>query len=864
MKKIVFITSFILLALASTCFGADTKASRIRVDTAQFSNNLSSGATDVQKALDEIDNLSVIGESNTASNVGTAGMGVFKQKIGADLEFYKLNSTNALLTIGLDGLNKIDFTINEGNFNLGNIGGAVTDAQVPDNITINNAATADALSANGGNCLAGYVPLGVDTLGASEGCFNVTTQAEFDNHPHSAADITSGTFADDRIAQSNVTQHQAALVITESQISDLNHTVDTTLTQEQVQDFVGPMVTGNTETLITVTYNDLSNYFDFIVENDLGLFDWTNVDGVDLKVGSITQAWDADLDDLADGKLTNSKVDVIDGSQYTNFGSVTDDTIDELFAAIDANWPTGGSGEANTASNQGVGGLGLFATKVGVDLQFKNINAGSNKISVTNDAVNKEVDIDVVEANINHQNISGAGTNTHAQIDSHIADTSDPHGTTLSQTNITLAGTFKILENGASPALYGIFDVADLTTTDKMYTFPDLTGSVLLKEQIDTQAEFDALLFTLDHNALINYVAAEHIDWTLAGQGTIHTSNYVDNTDDSVSGSELDGVFSTTGLMKRTGASTYSTIPAPAGDVVGTSDTQTLTNKTLSDSSTTFQDDLDNTKKLLWQLSGITTLTTRTLTIPDENGTLCTTGSVCAGYQASFGFTPEDSANKGVASGYASLNAGSLVVQDPANATSTPTASKMPIADGSGKLDGWISLGATIEDGELPSSMADKTITGFLAIPQGTAPVVDAAGKVAIDTTDDQLVYFGAAKRVIPYEQTKCVYVENLAAADDGVSLGMFNDVVTITAVGVHCDGTCTTPATIALQDRGGTVMTHTAPTVSTGTGNTTFTSVTAANGLVAGEGLEFNVTNAVSPETDAYTVCYTYTVDAQ
>jgi len=51
---------------------------------------------------------------------------------------------------------------------------------------------------------------------------------------------------------------------------------------------------------------------------------------------------------------------------------------------------------------------------------------------------------------------------------------------------------------------------------------------------------------------------------------------------------------------------------------------------------------------------------------------------------------------------------------------------------------------------------------------------------------------------------------------------------------------------------------------VSTGTGNTTFTSVTAANGLVAGEGLEFNVTNAVSPETDAYTVCYTYTVDAQ
>ena len=39
-----------------------------------------------------------------------------------------------------------------------------------------------------------------------------------------AVNITSGVFADARIQESNVTQHQAALVITESQISDLDHT----------------------------------------------------------------------------------------------------------------------------------------------------------------------------------------------------------------------------------------------------------------------------------------------------------------------------------------------------------------------------------------------------------------------------------------------------------------------------------------------------------------------------------------------------------------------------------------------------------------------------------------------------------------
>lgn len=46
---------------------------------------------------------------------------------------------------------------------------------------------------------------------------------------------------------------------------------------------------------------------------------------------------------------------------------------------------------------------------------------------------------------------------------------------------------------------------------------------------------------------------------------------------------------------------------------------------------------------------------------------------------------------KAAASGIASLDGSSLVVQNPANATATPTASKIPIADGSGLLNGWIS-----------------------------------------------------------------------------------------------------------------------------------------------------------------------------
>lgn len=75
----------------------------------------------------------------------------------------------------------------------------------------------------------------------------------------------------------------------------------------------------------------------------------------------------------------------------------------------------GGAGESNTASNVGFGGVGVFLQKTGANLEFKNISAGSNKVSITDDVVNEEVDIDVVQANLDHGSIGGLADDDHTQ-----------------------------------------------------------------------------------------------------------------------------------------------------------------------------------------------------------------------------------------------------------------------------------------------------------------------------------------------------------------------------------------------------------------------------------------------------------------
>jgi len=136
-------------------------------------------------------------------------------------------------------------------------------------------------------------------------------------------------------------------------------------------------------------------------------------------------------------KLTPVSADVLlieDSADANNKKRITVGTL-----------PTGGGGEANTASNVGTAGVGVFKQKTGIDLEFKKINAGSTKVTITDDVGNDEVDVDVADASTTQAGAIEIAT--QAEVDG-LTDT------TRAVTSATLAN-YPRISGGATGALTG-------------------------------------------------------------------------------------------------------------------------------------------------------------------------------------------------------------------------------------------------------------------------------------------------------------------------------------------------------------------------------------------------------------------------
>lgn len=209
-----------------------------------------------------------------------------------------------------------------------------------------------------------------------------------------------------------------------------------------------------------------------------------------------------------------------------------------------------------------------------------------------------------------HTLFSNIGTNSHTAIDTHIALTSehlnwtvDQGATNISNTNVVAtystitandAGTnitaaeLEELTDGSSTTLHshaggsgsmttvkeaGVqLGGADIVTLDFDGTDFDLT------ETPNTEVNIVINNSGIDHDATTNFLAAEHVDWALASQGTIHATNYVDNnTTDHTA-------FSNIGTNSHAAIDTHIADTTDAHTV--SSDTLTFTNKTFDANAT--------------------------------------------------------------------------------------------------------------------------------------------------------------------------------------------------------------------------------------------------------------------------------------
>lgn len=201
--------------------------------------------------------------------------------------------------------------------------------------------------------------------------------------------------------------------------------------------------------------------------------------------------------------------------------------------------------------------------------------------------------------------ITGAGTTTATKFFGDVMNKinnmlngSDVTDTVSIHSNVTwtFKGTaFRIRDSDDSNSY--IFSGANLAA-DRTVSLPLLTGN-------DT-------LMTADFAQLVKNKQLED-----------NTTTFVDETDNTKAFK-----FQVSGVT--TGSTRVFTVPDFDATLATLAGTETFSNKTLGNSNTftirddrlTLQDNSDTTKQLVFQLSGITTATTRTITVPDANITL--------------------------------------------------------------------------------------------------------------------------------------------------------------------------------------------------------------------------------------------------
>lgn len=206
---------------------------------------------------------------------------------------------------------------------------------------------------------------------------------------------------------------------------------------------------------------------------------------------------------------------------------------------------------------------------------------------------------------------------------------------------------------------------------------------------------------------------------------------------------------------------TSNTVTVDIDNTVATlTGTQTLTNKSLQDSTTFFIDETDATKRLQFQLSGITTGTTRTLTVPNVSDTIAVLGTsqtftAAQTFRAANSVRVEAAATQDaiILAGRAGGTSSYAVTVTPTTLTANRT---LTLADGNTTLQagtmaitgGTLAQFAATTSAQLAGVISDETGTGalvFATSPTLTTPNIGAATATSITGSSGNLSITAAA-----------------------------------------------------------------------------------------------------------------------
>jgi trimeric autotransporter adhesin len=249
------------------------------------------------------------------------------------------------------------------------------------------------------------------------------------------------------------------------------------------------------------------------------------------------------------------------------------------------------------------------------------------------------------------------------------------------------------------------------------------------------------------------------------------------------------------------------------------------------DSTTTIQDNADSTKKVAFEVSGVTTATTRTLTIPNASGTIALTSDLTAGYQ------PLDSdltalaalaANGLIArtgTGTVSVRtmaapAAGFTITNPDGVSGNPTfvlANDLAGVEGIGTTgfvrrtaaDTWSA--SAIVDGDLPAALTGKTYnaitptalaTGFSLAGGTTSKTLTVSNSITLAGTDGTTITLPASSGTLPLNN-QTMYIGTTAVAINRASAALV--LTGITSIdGNAATATSATSATTATNLTGG------------------------------------------------------------